>query len=1260
LQIVSSGGIPYVETGGALGASAQLWKMAASGPGFTFQSVGTGNYVSYLGNPLVADQSASDAAVFNQENCNGAGDPGQNNRFGFSSLSGTNPYWQANGGSDPYNVKTLSGGNATACAPANGGAWEGFFLNPGTDTLTVHDSSSPVKVAKVTVSVENPISFAPASPTVAPSTALPSQWVFGGSGTYSSCAVTTHPSGGTTCSVAAYGVVSYTPGSSTGTDTLTLTDSQGHTGVLTVRVANPATNPVGVQIGPSVSNPPGSVAPMGTASLSVTNESGTFTWTILTNNSGGSINSSTGVYTAGGTGNVSDVVQVTDQNGHTATVVLVVGPPVSISPANAAVQPHGTKTFTASGGSGTSYTWSLLTNASGGSIVAGTGAYTAGATSGTDAVKVVDSLGNQATVSVTVSCGADGNLAILYPYNNTVFPLAMLPPVVQWSDNGTASYAKVTLQYPATGTPTFVYSEVVQENGPLAAPYNTLPTTLPVTGGGRAQIPSLVWTTFQNAAAGASALISVQTLENGQGTLASTVTIKFATAPLKGTIYYNSYDTTLGGGICPSGAPCASVGSACSDGSGSCGAQGATLSISVGNPTPTVINATPSCQVCHSLSATGNTMITQEQVYGGDGYISSVDVTLPSATETVIPTPVTDRNGQPGAAPGSPYNNDGRFSTAGISPDGTMMFTNAGGYPASMLGEGNTATPSGLYSLPSGTALTTSGIPSGLQGMFPAFATDTSAVAFNYNSYDGASLAMMTLSQSGGTWTFGAPQILYTPPANPAGATFPQLVAWPSFMPTVTGEQNGIVFENQIKFNCLEAGDDGSAYRFAHDVRHNSGTQSQLWWVNTTGTPIPARLDQANGVGYIPAGPNGHGLAGTTIPATTTYPCGQTASLVTCATSADCSAYPHASCVSSYCVCQDTAGGMPPSAQYQQAWGGASSTPACQNDVFNAQGNGDDTKLNFKPTVNPQDTGGYRWMVFTSRRMYGNVATVNPYGSDQGTTDEVNATAAASYGEAFQPSPRKLWVAAIKTNPTPGTDPSYPAFFLDGQELFAGNFHGYWVLPQCTPPSTTPSSANQCTSTLDCCQTTASTCTLDIPIVTNPPTSHCVPSSSISCVATGATCNTDTDCCAYATSNARCSAGTCQLPITTGYISQTVTYDYQASCATSGTAPAWEFLESDQNVPSGTTIGFAVQSAATEAALLTAPSASEGTVSTTVSPPQFSTSSTTVDQALRALSPPAASAAWLRVTVSLNASSDHSQTPTLTALTPTFDCPPSE
>ena len=35
----------------------------------------------------------------------------------------------------------------------------------------------------------------------------------------------------------------------------------------------------------------------------------------------------------------------------------------------------------------------------------------------------------------------------------------------------------------------------------------------------------------------------------------------------------------------------------------------------------------------------------------------------------------------------------------------------------------------------------------------------------------------------------------------------------------------------------------------------------------------------------------------------------------------------------------------------------------------------DDAILNFGPTVNPVPSGGYAWVVFTSRRIYGNVAT---------------------------------------------------------------------------------------------------------------------------------------------------------------------------------------------------------------------------------------------------------------------------------------------
>ncbi len=82
---------------------------------------------------------------------------------------------------------------------------------------------------------------------------------------------------------------------------------------------------------------------------------------------------------------------------------------LAVSPAAPSTPPRGTLSFTASGGSGTGYAWSLATNASGGSIGAATGAYTAGATGGvTDVVRVVDSLGNSATASVTVTAASAG------------------------------------------------------------------------------------------------------------------------------------------------------------------------------------------------------------------------------------------------------------------------------------------------------------------------------------------------------------------------------------------------------------------------------------------------------------------------------------------------------------------------------------------------------------------------------------------------------------------------------------------------------------------------------------------------------------------------------------------------------------------------------------------------------------------------------------------------------------------------------------
>mgnify|MGYP001179135207 CR=1 FL=1 len=111
----------------------------------------------------------------------------------------------------------------------------------------------------------------------------------------------------------------------------------------------------------------------------------------------------------------------------------------------------------------------------------------------------------------------------------------------------------------------------------------------------------------------------------------------------------------------------------------------------------------------------------------------------------------------------------------------------------------------------------------------------------------------------------------------------------------------------------------------------------------------------------------------------------------------------------------------------------------------------DDATLNYEPTVNPVPSGGYAWVVFTSRRLYGNVATINPYWSDPRYHDITQT-----------PTTKKLWVAAIDLNAAPGTDPSHPAFYLPAQELLAGNSRGYWVVDPCHADGVDCESGDEC------------------------------------------------------------------------------------------------------------------------------------------------------------------------------------------------------
>jgi hypothetical protein len=113
----------------------------------------------------------------------------------------------------------------------------------------------------------------------------------------------------------------------------------------------------------------------------------------------------------------------------------------------------------------------------------------------------------------------------------------------------------------------------------------------------------------------------------------------------------------------------------------------------------------------------------------------------------------------------------------------------------------------------------------------------------------------------------------------------------------------------------------------------------------------------------------------------------------------------------------------------------------------------DDTTLSYEPTVLPIVAGGYAWVVFTSRRLYGNQLTAVPWQSwpqDYDTTNLGQATV------------KKLWVAAIDLGGNATADVSHPAFYLPAQEILAGNSRGFWVLDPCKGNGSSCQTGDQC------------------------------------------------------------------------------------------------------------------------------------------------------------------------------------------------------
>ncbi|MES1187713.1 MAG: hypothetical protein ABUL60_28100, partial [Myxococcales bacterium] len=116
--------------------------------------------------------------------------------------------------------------------------------------------------------------------------------------------------------------------------------------------------------------------------------------------------------------------------------------------------------------------------------------------------------------SFSLATGTADTATILYPYAATVFPLGLLPPLLQWryGTAGAAQAVKVSLRYPASGT-SFNWSEIVPENETLIL--NPPTNTITLAGGPRASIPTAVWKAFEQTAKGNTGAIVLQRLTTG-------------------------------------------------------------------------------------------------------------------------------------------------------------------------------------------------------------------------------------------------------------------------------------------------------------------------------------------------------------------------------------------------------------------------------------------------------------------------------------------------------------------------------------------------------------------------------------------------------------------------------------------------------------------------------------------------------------------------------------------------------------------------
>jgi hypothetical protein len=287
----------------------------------------------------------------------------------------------------------------------------------------------------------------------------------------------------------------------------------------------------------------------------------------------------------------------------------------------------------------------------------------------------------------------------LYPYDKTVFPRGLVPP---------------TFQFAGTGAD----AEMVVINMPMMHYTGFLAGASPVDF----QLPATSWTAIA-AAAGPldSVMVSVTKISGGMVSGPVFETWTFAPGTIRGTIYYETYNSVLLSG------------------------QPGVMRIDPGATKPTPLWTTGGCgPVCHAASADGSTLVAENVSAGGP----SQSYDLKTAASLIYASATQ------------------QFTYCALYPDGTfcMSATDYRGWssPNSLLWD----TTTGANIAASGWSIT--------RGGTVAFSPDGKHIAFNHEDTGlGHTLAMMDFDRP--SYTFSGLVDIATDAVN--------TLAWPCFTP---------------------------------------------------------------------------------------------------------------------------------------------------------------------------------------------------------------------------------------------------------------------------------------------------------------------------------------------------------------------------------------------------------------------------------------------------------------------------------------------